>query len=112
MYLTENFLRSFLDESKCLQKININLQSKTTGEDLVDLVHEMDEDELHHPYSRWSYSHEKQYPGNNISTYMGQHHAYFDHETHLEHARAGRSEIPFTKLLFMGGNEYEKCLQR
>jgi len=83
-----------------------------TPEDVVDLVDELDENELRHPYSRWAHIHEKQHPNNNVSTWFGPLHAAVDFEMKLTEHRMNRSRLPFTKAFYMGGNHYEKCLQR
>jgi len=90
--------------------INIDPNAKT-AEDVVDLLDELDEEQLRHPYSRWAHIHERQFANNNQSAYYGKNHALADWETIWTEPRINRSEVPGMKLLFTGGNFYEQVLQ-
>lgn len=91
----------------------INVDPKTkSAEDIVDLIDEMEESELRHPYSRWAHIHERLYPNRNVSNHYGPNIAWFDHETDVNNARAGRTTIPWMRYFYLGGNHYDHVLQR
>lgn len=91
--------------------INVDPNNRTP-EDMVDLIDELDEKELRHPYSKWSHLHERLLPNRHVSSHYGENLGWLDHDTNPNNVRAGRSDIPFTRYLYLGSNRYDTALQR
>jgi len=96
-------------------KIDPNSQSAA---DTVDMIDELGEDDLRHPYSRWSHIHEKQFANNTMHGFFGKDHGWTEAIpgwNRPDVAMSGRANMmkcnPF-RLLFQGGNHYEHVLTR
>ena len=83
-------------------------------DDIVDFINISDEDELRHPYSRWSYAGERQTGNANRSQMFGPNQAILDWAVSGHYNRFNRSKHAFAPLIrptAMAGNFYEKVVQ-
>ena len=83
-------------------------------DDIIDFINIADEDEIRHPYSRWSHAGERQIGNNNRSQVFGPNQAIIDFGAPYHYNRFNRSKHAFAPLIrptAMAGNHYEKVLQ-
>merc|ERR1719192_2792405 len=82
-------------------------------DDIIDFINISDEDELRHPYSRWSYAGERQTGNNNRSQIYGPGNGIYDFNAPYNYNRFNKSKNAFAPLIrptAMSGNFYEKVL--
>jgi len=83
-------------------------------DDIIDFINISDEDELRHPYSRWSYAGERQTGNANRSQMFGPNQAILDWAVSGHYNRFNKSKHAFAPLIrptAMAGNFYEKVVQ-
>ena len=84
-------------------------------DDIIDFINIADEDELRHPYSRWSHAGERKTGNNNRSQIYGANMALLDWASPYQYNRFNRSKhalAPLIRPTAMAGNFYEKVLQK
>merc|ERR1712131_318263 len=68
-------------------------------DDIIDFINIADEDELRHPYSRWSHAGERQIGNNNRSQVFGPNQAIIDFGAPYHYNRFNRSKHAFAPLI-------------